>query len=323
MPLHGLRDTATASAPPATLPNDVAAPVELRGVSKVYPGKVRALQGVGLRVAAGERVCLLGPNGAGKTTIIRLLNGALRPTSGEVLLFGEPSTSPRFLAAKRRAGVVPQGPGMYDDFTTGEYLELVRRLYGRGDPAAIAETFGLTPYLSRPLAQLSGGFQRRVPLAGALLSAPELLLLDEPTVGLDPLAARETHDFLRREMAGRTTLLCTHNLAEAEALCNSVIILRAGRVLLHEPIAALRRRFPRSVYLGARQGPAALAERLSLLGRVGRVDGPGVWVALGDPEQEVPDLLRGLLSSGLDVHECHVTEPSLEDMFVQLVQEAA
>jgi len=198
----------------------------------------------------------------------------------------------------------------------------VRRLYGRGDSVKIAELLGLTPYLSRPLVQLSGGFQRRVTLAAALLAEPELLLLDEPTVGLDPLAARETHDYLRRFMAGRTTLLCTHNLAEAEALCSGVIILNAGRILLHEPIAALRRRFPRSVYLAARQGAAALIDRLAILGLAGQADGPGVWVSLGDPEREAPDLLRGLLAGGLDVHECHVMEPSLEDMFVQLVKQA-
>lgn len=319
-PLSQGLDVATADRPEADCVS--AAPVELRGVTKVYPGNVRALHNVSLQVKAGERVCLLGPNGAGKTTIIRLLNGALQPTGGAALLFGEPSGSPRFLDAKSRVGVVPQAPGMYEDFTTGEYFALVRRVYGRGNVSAVVGAFGLTPYLDRPLSQLSGGFQRRVILAAALLAEPELLLLDEPTVGLDPLAARETHDFLRHMMAGRTALMCTHNLAEAEALCESVIILRAGSVLLHEPIATMRRRFPRGVYLAAHQGPDALAGQLRAMGKPARIDGLGVRVALTEPEQEVPALLRALLAAGLDVYESHVSEPSLEDMFLQLIEEA-
>ncbi|MBI4319908.1 MAG: ABC transporter ATP-binding protein [Chloroflexi bacterium] len=297
-------------------------PVELRHATKVYPGNVRALHDVTLRVEEGDRACLLGPNGAGKTTVIRLLNGALAPTRGEVLLFGEPSGSAGFLGAKRRSGVVPQAPGMYEDLTAAEYLELVRRLYGRGDLSSIAEPFGLTPFLHRRLAQLSGGFQRRVTLAAALLAEPDLLLLDEPTAGLDPIAARDTHEFLRRMMESRTTLLCTHNLAEAEALCNSVIILRAGKVLLHEKIDALRRRFPRRVFLAARQGPDALATQILRMGRAIGTDQQGVWITVTEPELELPALLRELLISGLDVYESHVVEPSLEGMFLELMQEA-
>lgn len=296
------------------------APAQLEGVTKVYPGNIRALHQVSLRVSASERVCLLGPNGAGKTTIIRLLNGALQPTNGQVLLFGESTVGNRFLTAKRRCGVVPQGPGMYEDFTVAEYFELVRRLYGRGDLTSVAEAFGLGPYLDRRLAQLSGGFQRRVTLAAALLAEPELLLLDEPTVGLDPIAARETHDFLRRMMEGRTTLLCTHNLSEAEALCDSVIILRAGEILLHEKIIELRRRFSRRVFLASRQGPDSLAQQVSRLGRLPEVDKLGVWISVTEPEQEVPALLRELLASGLDIYESHVSEPSLEDMFLELME---
>ncbi|MBI2955137.1 MAG: ABC transporter ATP-binding protein [Chloroflexi bacterium] len=174
--------------------SDTGPVLELRHVTKVYRSNVRALRDVTLCIRPGERVCLLGPNGAGKTTIIRLLTGALQPTTGEVLLFGEPTFGTRFLNSKRRAGVVPQGPGMYEDFTTADYFELVRRIYGRGDVGSVAEAFGLAKYLDRRLAQLSGGLQRRVVLAAALLAGPDLLLLDEPTVGYDPIAARETHD---------------------------------------------------------------------------------------------------------------------------------
>ena len=303
-------------------PSAAEATIELSAVTKVYRPNVRALDGVSLRIAAGERACLLGPNGAGKTTIIRLLNGAIAPTKGEVQLCGVASGSKDFVAAKRRVGVVPQGPGMYDDLTTGEFLALVRRLYGRGDVARWVEQMELGPYLNRPMAQLSGGFQRRVSLAAALLAEPEVLLLDEPTVGLDPLAARDVRTHLKEAMAGRTVLLCTHNLAEAEVLCEDVVIIRQGVVLLHENIEALRRRFPIRVQLAARQGSQALAEAMRGLGLKPEVENGGVWVTVPNPEQEMPGILRRLLGAGLDVFECRVAEASLEDLFVDIVEEA-
>jgi ABC-2 type transport system ATP-binding protein len=299
------------------------AKIELRSVVKVYGKKVRALDDVSFRISEGEHACLLGPNGAGKTTIIRLLNGALAPTQGEVLLCGAPSGGERFVEAKRRVGVVPQGPGMYDDLSTGEYLELARRLYGRGNVARWAEGLGLGPYLERPLSQLSGGFQRRVSLAVALLAEPEVLLLDEPTVGLDPLAAREVRGYLKDAMEGRTVLLCTHNLQEAEELSSSVVIIRKGRVLVHERLEELRRRFAPRLYLAARQGPEAVAAALSALGVAGEVDDGGVWLNMSRPEEETPSLLRRLLGAGLDVYECRVAEPTLEDLFIDVVEGGA
>jgi ABC-2 type transport system ATP-binding protein len=197
-------------------------------------------------IGVGARACLLGPNGAGKSTSIRLLQGALTPTTGEVRLLGIPVASPDYLAARRRTGTVPQGPGMYTDLTVSEYLILARQLYGRGDIARIEEVFELGPHRGKMLAQLSGGYQRRIALAAALLSEPDVLLLDEPTVGLDPVAARDVHAFLRDAMRGRTTLLCTHNLAEAETLCEEVVILRDGKVLVHSSLAELRKRSGRA-----------------------------------------------------------------------------
>jgi ABC-2 type transport system ATP-binding protein len=294
-------------------------PIEADGVTKVFPGPVRALDGASFSIAAGERACLLGPNGAGKTTLIRLLTGVLSPTAGSVRLFGRGAESPDFLASKRRVGIVPQLPGMYRDLSVQEYLTLVARLYGRGEVSRVIEAFGLGPYVARPMAQLSGGWQRRLSLAAALLPEPELLLLDEPTVGLDPIAAREVHASLREMMRGRTTLLCTHNLVEAEALCTSVVILRAGRVLLHEPIERLRSRVAPRVELAARQGPEALGQALRALGHTVEVEEDRVRVTLSDPPATVPTLLRALLAEGLEVFECRVRTPSLEDLFHQIV----
>jgi ABC-type multidrug transport system ATPase subunit len=295
------------------------APVEVSRVGKVYPGGVQALEQVSFRIEPGERACLLGPNGAGKTTLIRLLTGALSPSSGRVRLFGYGVEDADFLQARRRVGIVPQAAGMYRDVSVAEYLRLVCDLYGRGDQAEVVEAFGLKPFRARKLAELSGGLQRRLSMAAALVSSPEVLLLDEPTVGLDPVATREVHGFLRKAMAGRTVLLCTHNLAEAEALCESAVILREGRVLLHERIDTLRRRIQPVLVLRAAQGPERLAEVLAARGCQSVREEDAVRVHVEEPEARVPELLRGLLAEGVDVYECRLVKPSLEDLFLDVV----
>jgi ABC-2 type transport system ATP-binding protein len=295
------------------------APLEAFDVTKDYSKSVRALDRVSFRIAPGERACLLGPNGAGKTTLIRLLTGALHPSSGRVRLFGREVEDDGFLQARRRVGIVPQLPGMYRDFTVDDYLRLVRDLYGRGNISEVVEGFGLGPYTRRPMAELSGGTQRRLSLAAALLSSPEVLLLDEPTAGLDPVAMRDVHAFLRRVMPGRTVLLCTHNLAAAEALCESAIILRQGRVVLHERISALRQRAPAMLALRATQGPERLLAVLAELGTSGRREGDLVLVPAPEPTTQAPELLRRLLAAGLDVYECRVVTPSLEQLFLDIV----
>ena len=295
-------------------------PLEVDQVTKVYPGGVKALEGVTFRIAPGERACLLGPNGAGKTTLIRLLTGALRPTAGQVRVLGAHVDAPDFLAAKRRVGIVPQSSGMYRDLSVAEYLALVQRLYGRGDVRAIADAFELGPYLNRRMAELSGGWQRRLSLAAAVLSEPEVLLLDEPTVGLDPLAAREVHALLRTAMSGRTALLCTHNLDEAEALCDSAVILRGGRVLVHERIEDLRRQARPVVRLHAAEGPERLLAALrELLGLEGERDGDSVRLHVDRPEEEVPKVLRALLGAGLSVYQARLETVRLEELFVNIV----
>jgi ABC-2 type transport system ATP-binding protein len=301
------------------MPDWVDPPLEVTNVIKDYPGNVRALDQVSFRITPGERVCLLGPNGAGKTTLIRLLTGALSPSYGEVRLFGLGAESEAFLQARRRVGIVPQLPGMYRDLVVSDYLQMVKELYGQGDIAEVVESFGLGPYTRRPMAELSGGTQRRMTLAAALLGSPEVLLLDEPTVGLDPVSMRDVHAFLRRIMPGRTVLLCTHNLAEAEALCESAIILRQGRVVLHERISALRQRAPALLALRAAQGPERLLAALRELGTPGRQEEDTVLVPAPEPATRAPELLRRLLASGVDVYECRIVTPSLEQLFLDIV----
>jgi ABC-2 type transport system ATP-binding protein len=295
-------------------------------VSKRYRSGTLALDRVSWSIAPGARACLLGPNGAGKSTSIRLLQSALTPTAGRVTLLGANVKSPAYLAARRRTGIVPQGPGMYTDITTLEYLTLARDLYGRGKVASMIELFGLGNDSHKMLAQLSGGYQRRVALAAALLSEPDLLLLDEPTVGLDPVATRDVQDYLRQAMTERTTVLCTHNLAEAEALCNEVVILQGGRVLVQASLAELRQRARPQLRLAARQGQAGL---IAALGRRGLRatpapdDSASVLLETAEPVAEAPAILRGLLADGLDIYVCQPVQASLETLFLDMVRSEA
>jgi ABC-2 type transport system ATP-binding protein len=293
------------------------AAIEFRSATKRFPNGTVALADVSWSVAQGTRACLLGPNGAGKSTSIRLLEGVLLPSSGSVELLGAAAGTAGYLAARRRTGIVPQGPGMYPDLTAGEYLRVAARVYGVRPNGGAVEAFGLDRYLDTPLAQLSGGFQRRVLLAAAVLSEPEVLLLDEPTVGLDPVATHDVHDYLRGMMAGRTVLLCTHNLAEAEALCDEVVILRGGQVILRGPLADLKRRVRPRLRLAARQGAGALLARLN--GTAVRTGERSVLVECDDPPAEAPALLERLLAAGVGVYECLPVEATLEDLFLEAV----
>ncbi len=306
-----------------TAPQSVPAPMALAfsGVSKRFRNGKLALDDVSWSIAPGSRVCLLGPNGAGKSTAIRLLEGAITSTTGSVRLLGASVSGGDYLDARRRTGIVPQNPGMYADLTTLEYLQLIRRLYGKGDVDNVVEALGLTEHRATRMAQLSGGYQRRVVLAAALLCEPDLLLLDEPTVGLDPVAASDVHTLLQSAMRGRTTLLCTHNLAEAEALCDEVVILRRGKVLVHAPLADLRRQTQPQLQLAVRQGAATLGAALHERGLKPSVaNGDIAIIPRPDGNDVIAALVRSLISDGLDVYESHSIEASLEDMFLDLVR---
>ncbi len=295
--------------------------IRFQNVTKRFRSGTLALDGATWEIAEGTRACLLGPNGAGKSTSIRLLQAALAPTAGEVTLLGAIVGGRGYAEARRRCGIVPQQPGMYKDLQAGEYLRLTAHLYGREPASDLVDAFGLTPHLGKRMAQLSGGLQRRLVLAAALIGAPDVLLLDEPTVGLDPVAARDVHAFLRRFMQGRTTLLCTHNLQEAQELCDEVVILREGRVVVQGDLEALRRGGRPRLRLTARQGPEAIAAHLDGVRSMVEGDGRHLVVEVDSPDIDAPRLLRALLGAGVDVTSCEPVEASLVDVFLEAVEE--
>ena len=306
--------------PSEARPRASGAPIEVLRAEKTY-GDVHALRGVSFSLRVGERACLLGPNGAGKTTTIRMITGAIAPTHGFVFVLGHASDDDEFLAKKRQVGIVPQQPGMYEHLTVRQYLELVRELYDRGDaPLEAAARLGLEGVLDRATTALSGGMQRRLALAAALLPHPDVLVLDEPSAGLDPVASRQMIEAVKDASANRTTLLCTHNLAEAEELCESVIILREGRVVVHATLEELRGKVAGRVALKAHGGLERLQTALGKLGHTSEIEDGEVRVVVPEPEQAAPRLLRALLDDGVDVYECHTVKPSLEDIFFRVVE---
>lgn len=295
--------------------------IEVRDLVKVYKGGIKALKGASLSVAPGERVCLLGPNGAGKSTLIKILAGILRPTEGSAKVLGIETKSEDFKAAKRKIGIVPEGPGVYDDLTVREYLQLVQKLYQNGSVDRVIEQFELQQYASTTMNKLSGGYQRRLVLAQAFLPDPDLLLLDEPTVRLDPIATVQIHDFIKQLPPEKSFLLCTHNLAEAEMLAQKVIIIRHGTVLVQDDIANLRNRFSRSVAIKATEPVKQVAGLVSQLGYETQATDSTVRVPVTDYQQQVPAILQHLLSAGIHVYSAEVEQPSLEEMFLTLVGE--
>jgi len=198
--------------------------------------KVRAVDGLDLAVRRGEVFGLLGPNGSGKSTTMKLLLGLLFPTSGTIRVLGRP---PRDVEAKRRLGFLPEETYLYPYLNAFETLDFFGRLAGlsrrerRRRAEALIEMVGLKRARNRPLREYSKGMARRIGLAQALVADPELLLLDEPTTGLDPIGAREVKDLiLHLKERGKTILLCSHLLAHVEDVCDRVGILYGGRLLV-------------------------------------------------------------------------------------------
>jgi ABC-2 type transport system ATP-binding protein len=201
--------------------------------------------------------------------------------------------------------VVAESPGAYVDLTAGEYMALARRLYRVPADRAV-DALDLSEYLHTRIDQLSTAFQRRLALAAALVADPDLLVLDEPSLGLEPEEVRELHRVLRRVMVmgDRTTVLCTADEAEAELLCNQVIRLHEGRVVDQGSWDEVRARARPQLRLAARQGPNRLLAEMSRLGHRARADGETVLVELGNLEQATPNLIIRLVEAGIDLYEC-------------------
>ncbi len=236
--------------------------VEVRDLVRAF-GDRRAVDGLSFEVRPGESVGLLGPNGAGKTTTVKVLSTVCAPTSGFVRVLGmDPTRDAR--AIRSRIGVVPQEIALYDSLSARENLAFFGRLYGirgkelRGRTERALEQAGLADRATARVGTYSGGMKRRLNIVAALMHAPELLFLDEPTVGLDPQSRNHVFELVERLIAEGTTLIyTTHQLGEVERLCQRIVILDQGRILAQGTLAELAQSVTRAGTRALRVGAGA------------------------------------------------------------------
>ncbi|HZO13110.1 MAG TPA: ABC transporter ATP-binding protein, partial [Polyangiaceae bacterium] len=282
--------------------------------------RVEAVRGVDFQVKRGEIVGFLGPNGSGKTTTIKMLLGLISATAGSAYLFGERVPSQR---ARRRIGFLPENPYVYPYLTPREFVSLSGHLSGmRGKSLskrveAVLDRTGVLYAADRQVRRLSKGMLQRSALAAALVADPEMLILDEPMSGLDPVGRKEVSDLIRSEREhGRTIFFSTHILSDVEALCDTVIILRGGKVVERGPIRQLLRgEVLRTDVIVAR----ASAELLSAFEADGFAVNPRADVVAIEVEGQraVADVLRRVLEGGAEVVEVTPRRETLEDLFLR------
>jgi ABC-2 type transport system ATP-binding protein len=220
--------------------------IRLAALTKRY-GKFTAVDGVDLEVPRGELFGLLGPNGAGKTTTLRMIAGILRPTTGTVLVGGV-DIQRHPLEAKARLGYIPDRPFVYDKLTAGEFLRFAAALYGQQGAVVerrideLLEFFELTPWKNELTETYSHGMRQKLIISGAMVHRPEVIVVDEPMVGLDPKSARLLKDMFRQFVdRGGTVLMSTHTLEIAEVMCDRIAILYRGKIAAEGTMEELRR----------------------------------------------------------------------------------
>jgi ABC-2 type transport system ATP-binding protein len=217
--------------------------IDVTDLAKSY-GPVQALRDVSFHVDGGEIIGLLGPNGAGKTTMMKILTGYLQPSSGTVFV-DDLDVLTQALEVQQRIGYLPENAPLYPELSVQAYLKMIaelRQVPAEEQPAYLSEAIratGLEAYLTRPIGHLSKGYRQRVGLAQAILHKPKLLILDEPTIGLDPTQIVEVRHLIRRLAQRSTILLSTHILSEVEAVCDRVIILMNGQIKADARLADL------------------------------------------------------------------------------------
>ncbi|MHB1498307.1 MAG: ATP-binding cassette domain-containing protein [Acidimicrobiales bacterium] len=305
--------------------------IEARGLVKRFR-KVVALDGLDLRVPAGQVTAVLGPNGAGKTTFVRAVATLLRPDAGRLNVLGH-DTARDTMAVRRLIGLAGQSAAVEPTMTGRENLVMVARLYGRSRKEArqraadVLERIGLAASADRPVKTYSGGMRRRLDLGASLVGAPRLLVMDEPTTGLDPRSRTELWDAIRDLAAsGTEVLLTTQYLDEADQLAQRVVIVEAGKVIAEGTPAELKSRVGLDrieVHTRDAAGAATAATVLAALGAEG--DGVEVDLAMrraSVPCSDGPGLLpaatAGLVAAGVEIEDLTLRRPTLDEVFMAL-----
>jgi len=307
--------------------------ISVESVTKRY-GELTAVNDLSFQVDRGEVVGFLGPNGAGKTTTMRMLTGTLQPDVGRVLFDGR-SIGDDLAGAKRRVGYLPESNPLYEDMLVSEYLEFAARLRGLTGPGlrtavrrAVDQT-GLADVFYRPIAEASKGFRQRIGLAAAILHEPEILVLDEPTEGLDPNQRVEIRRLVSELGRERTVLLSTHVMQEVEATCSRLLIINRGRLAAEGTVGQLIAGDTGLSQYSVEAEGHGVVEALAALPGVDRHESEPVdgrvrvrLAARGDAEELRPRIFGLARDHGWTLWELHRERASLEDVFRQLTAES-
>src|ERR1700710_2588591 len=296
--------------------------LEMRNVRKTY-GKFVAVDGVTMAVPPGSIFGLLGPNGAGKTSSIRMIMNITAPDSGEVLVFGHPRTA----ADLRRIGYLPEERGLYRKMTVMDQLVFLGEIRGLKGPKLVADIqrwldrVELTRWAKSKIEELSKGMQQKVQLIGTVLHQPDLLILDEPFSGLDPINQELFRDLLLDYRAqGKSVVLSTHGMELAERMCDHICLISHGRSVLDGELKAIKREVGGNAFRLVADGDL---ERVKAMPEVAHaVVQDGVVKLLLKPEVQGADALRQMVGF-LNVHEFRSEEPELEQIFLKAVRDAA
>ena len=297
------------------------AALETSGLGKSYGRGERAVSALGaldLSIPRGMVYGVLGPNGAGKSTLLRLALGLIKPSRGSVRLLGENRIDARVL---RRVGAMIEAPALYPFLTARETMQAFARYSGLKDPAreqAVLDRVGLTAAADRRAKTFSMGMRQRLALGAALLTRPELLILDEPTNGLDPAGIHEMRTLIRDlvDKEGVTIILSSHLLDEVQKVCDRVAFINRGNLVSEGKVSDL---VAGQGGLFLRASP--MAKAMAVLGARGRVEGDGMVAEIA--EAEAPALIRDLVAAGIDVYEARWMTQSLERVFMSAMGGAA
>ena len=291
-------------------------------------GATLAVDNLNLHVKEGEVFGFLGPNGAGKTTTVRLLTSLIQPSSGTAQVNGF-QIGKQNKEIRRTVGILTESPGMYDNLSAEYNLSIYASLYEVKDVQGQIEKYlrmlGLWDRRFDEAGSFSKGMKQKLAIARALLHEPPLLFLDEPTAALDPEAAHLVREFIEElRKAGRTIFLCTHNLDEADRLCDRIGVFKSRLIVVDTPLNLRNQLFERKVVFHLQQADDQLAEeigRLAFVKSCKRLDNKLV-VALNEPETHNPEIIRLLVGKGADVQFVGEMKHSLEDVYLQLVENA-
>lgn len=291
-------------------------------------GENLAVNQLSFSVDRGEVFGLLGPNGAGKTTTVRMLAALLSPTSGEAWVAGC-QVGRQDQEIRQKIGLLPEAPGLYDALTAEQNLAFYGEMYGVEDIdrriKRYLELLGLWHRRYEPVGTFSKGMRQKLAIARALLHEPEVLFLDEPTSGLDPQASRLVREFIAElKGEGRTIILTTHNLEEADRLCDRVAVIAGHLLALDAPKELRRKLFGRKVVFHLADADPGLASELEKFPFVREVQvmKNKILAAVEDPEQNNPVLIRSLVEGGAELQFVGELRRRLEDVYLELIEAA-